>query len=117
MAEVVRAAPVEPLSEQLSVRRLGEALGLAAVRADIYTLAEGATMPRLDHQEEELYLVLDGTAEVEVEGVVHRVGEREALAVPPAAARQVANVGLGPLTFLVVGARPAGDAGRGKREG
>lgn len=107
MAEVVRAVPVEALSEQLSVQRLSEALGLQAMRANVYTLAEGAMLRHLHREQEELYLVLDGTAEVEVDGVVHRVGEREALAVPPGAWRQVANVGLGPLTFFVVGAPPA----------
>ena len=39
--KVVRAVPTETISEKLSVQRLGEALGVRHLRANIYTLAGG----------------------------------------------------------------------------
>jgi len=39
---VVSAAPTESISEKLSVQRLSKALGLHNLRANVFTLAEGA---------------------------------------------------------------------------
>ncbi|MBN2204824.1 MAG: cupin domain-containing protein [Thermoleophilia bacterium] len=106
---VVRIAPNEQLSEQLSVARLSTALGMENLRANVYALAEGAMSQHLHRTQEELYVVLDGTAMIDVDGAQHRVGPREAIAVPARSWRKVANAGLGPLTFLCVAAPPADD--------
>ncbi len=106
---VVRIVPNEQLSEQLSVARLSTALGMENLRANVYSLAEGAMSRHLHRTQEELYIVLDGTAMIDVEGVQYRVGSREAIAVPARSWRKVANAGLGPLTFLCVAAPPADD--------
>ncbi len=102
MPDVVRAVPVEPLDERRSVQRLHAALGLGALRAEVFTLAEGMVVHDLRLDGEGFYLVLDGTAEIEVDGAEHRVGEREAVAVAPGLAHSLANVGLGPLTYVVL---------------
>ena len=65
----------------------------------------------MHREQEEVYLVLDGTAMIDVDGEQLMVREREALAVPSGAWHRVSNVGSGPLTFYVVAAPPAeGDA-------
>jgi mannose-6-phosphate isomerase-like protein (cupin superfamily) len=108
---VVRAVPTQALSEQLSVQRLSEALALQHLRANVFTLAERSMSRHLHREQEELYLVLDGQAMIEVGDEQLMVGEREALAVPPNVWHRVTNVGIGPLTFYVVAAPPAdGDA-------
>ena len=109
--KVVRAVPTERISEKLSVQRLGEALGVRNLRANVFTLAEGAMSKHMHREQEEIYLVLDGTAMIDVDEHQFKVGEREALAVPAGAWHRVANVGSGPLTFFVAAA-PAveGDA-------
>jgi len=40
--KVVPAVPTETISEKLSVQRLGEAIGVRHLRANVYTLAEGS---------------------------------------------------------------------------
>ena len=107
--KVVRAVPTETISEKLSVQRLSEALGVRHLRANVYTLAEGSMSRHLHREQEEVYLVLDGTAMIDVYGEQLLVGEREALAVPARAWHRVANVGVGPLTFYVVAAPPVDD--------
>jgi mannose-6-phosphate isomerase-like protein (cupin superfamily) len=109
--KVVRAVPTEGLSEKLSVQRLSDGLGLRNMRANVFTLAEGAMSRHLHREQEEVYLVLDGMAMIDVDDRQFKVGEREVLAVPPGAWHRVANVGRGPLTFFVAAAPPvAGDA-------
>lgn len=107
--KVVRAVPTERISERLSVERMSEALGVSHLRANMYTLAEGAMSRHMHREQEEVYLVLDGTAMIDVDDEQFKVGEREALAVPVRAWHRVANVGQGPLTFYVVAAPPAED--------
>jgi mannose-1-phosphate guanylyltransferase / mannose-6-phosphate isomerase len=108
---VVRAVPTQPLSEKLSVQRMSEALGAQHVRANVFTLAEGSMSRHLHREQEEVYLVLDGQALIEVGDEQFLVGEREALAVPAKASHRVTNAGVGPLTFYVVAAPPVeGDA-------
>jgi mannose-6-phosphate isomerase-like protein (cupin superfamily) len=109
--DVVHAVPTESLSEKLSVQRLSDKLGLTQMRANVFMLAEGSMSRHLHREQEELYVVLDGTAIIDVDEARHKLGERDALAVPARAWHRVSNVGLGPLTFLVVAAPPtAGDA-------
>lgn len=107
--DVVHAVPTEGLSEKLSVQRLGEKLGLTEMRANVFTLAEGSMSRHMHREQEELYVVLDGTALIDVEEEHHRLRERDAIVVPPRAWHRVTNVGVGPLTFLVVAAPPAAD--------
>jgi len=107
--KVVRAVPTETISEKLSVQRLSEALGARHLRANVFTLAEGAMSRHMHREQEEVYLVLDGRAMVDVDGEQLLVGEREALAVPVRAWHRVTNVGVGPLTFYVVAAPPVDD--------
>ena len=110
--KVVHVMPTEPVSEQTSVNRLTEALGMQKQHANVWTLAEGRSMLKHLHREqEEFYLVLDGRAQLEVDGTVYQLGERDALSVPAGAARQMTNIGLDPLTFICVSAPPVtGDA-------
>ena len=107
--KAVRIAPNERLSEQLSVARLSAALGIEHLRANVYSLAEGAMSQHLHRTQEELYIVLEGTAMIDVDGTKHKVGPREAIAVPARAWRKLSNAGLGPLTFLCIAAPPADD--------
>jgi mannose-6-phosphate isomerase-like protein (cupin superfamily) len=108
---VVRAVPTQPLSEKLSVQRMSAALGTQHVRANVFTLAEGSMSRHLHREQEEVYLVLDGQALIEVGDEQFLVGEREALAVPAKSSHRVTNAGVGPLTFYVVAAPPVeGDA-------
>ena len=104
---VVRAVPTESVSEKLSVRRLSDALGVRNLRANVFTLAEGSMSRHLHHEQEELYLVLEGTALLDVDDRQFKVGEREAIGVPARAWHRVSNAGTGPLTFFVVAAPPA----------
>src|SRR5665647_2496396 len=80
--KVVRAVPTESISEKLSVQRLSEALGMRNLRANVFTLAEGSISKHMHREQEEVYLVLDGTAMIDVDQEQFKVGEREALAVP-----------------------------------
>jgi quercetin dioxygenase-like cupin family protein len=65
--KAVRAVPVDTVSEQVHVKRLTDDLGARNLRANVWSLAEGAQMRRHRHREqEELYLVLAGDAEIEV---------------------------------------------------
>lgn len=107
--KVVRAVPTETVSEKLSVQRLSEALGARHLRANVFTLAEGSMSRHMHREQEEVYLVLDGKALIDVDDQQLLVGEREALAVPARAWHRVANVGVGPLTFYVVAAPPVED--------
>jgi len=109
--KAIRAVPTESLSEQLSVQRLSAPLDLHQMRANVFTLAEGSMSRHMHREQEEVYLVLDGTAMFDVDGRQIKVGEREALAVPAGAWHRVANAGAGPLTFFVAAAPPVeGDA-------
>ncbi len=109
--EIVHGVPTEAVSEKLSVQRLSDKLGLTQMHANVFTLAEGSMSRHLHREQEELYVVLDGTAMIDVDEARYKLGERDALAVPSRAWHRVTNVGLGPLTFLVVAAPPtAGDA-------
>jgi len=107
--KVVRAVPTESVSEQVSIQRLSDALGVRHLRANVFTVAEGSMSEHMHREQEEVYLVLDGTAMIDVDGEQFKVGEREVLAVPAGAWHRVANVGRGPLTFYVVAAPPVDD--------
>ena len=109
--KIVHAAPTDQVTDTLSVKRLTDELGAENLRANVFTVAEGSMTRHVHREQEELYLVLDGTAEIAVDGAVYKLGERDALAVPAGAEHQLSNVGQGPLTFFVVASpNVAGDA-------
>jgi mannose-6-phosphate isomerase-like protein (cupin superfamily) len=66
---------------------------MKVVRANVFTLAEGSMSRHVHRKQEEVYLVLDGTAMIDVDQEQFKVGEREALAVPARAGHRVADVG------------------------
>ena len=107
--KIVHAAPTERVSEQISVKKLSDELGAEKVRANVWTVAEGSMLKHLHREQEELYVVLDGSAEIEVDGATHKLGERDALAVPAGTEHQLSNVGWGPLTYLAVAAPAIAD--------
>lgn len=104
--KIVRAVPTTQVSEQLSVAHMTDELGATKMRANAFTVAEGSMMKHLHHEQEELYLVLDGAAEITVDDTTYKLGERDALTVPAGTVHQLTNVGWGPLTFFVVAAPP-----------
>jgi mannose-6-phosphate isomerase-like protein (cupin superfamily) len=106
---VVHTAPTELVSEKLSVRKMSDELGSVKMRANVWTLAEGSMLKHLHREQEELYLVLEGSAQVVVNGTIHKLDERDALCVPAGAEHQVFNSGWGPLTFFVAAAPAVAD--------
>jgi mannose-6-phosphate isomerase-like protein (cupin superfamily) len=105
--KVVHVTPTETVTEQLSVQRVGDMAGARQLRANVWTVAEGSMLRHSHREQEELYLVLDGVAQLEVEMETFRLGERDALSVPAGIAHKLTNIGVGPLTVLVAAAPPA----------
>jgi mannose-6-phosphate isomerase-like protein (cupin superfamily) len=106
---VVHATPTEMVSEQLGVKKMSAELGAEKLAANVWKLAEGSMLKHLHREQEEFYLVLDGSAQIVVDGTIHQLGERDALCVPAGAEHQLFNSGWGPLTFVVVAAPPVPD--------
>jgi mannose-6-phosphate isomerase-like protein (cupin superfamily) len=104
---VVHVTPTETVTEQLSVQRVGDMAGARQLRANVWTIAEGSMLRHSHREQEELYLVLDGVAQLEVEQETFRLAERDALSVPAGLAHKLTNIGVGPLTVLVAAAPPA----------
>jgi mannose-6-phosphate isomerase-like protein (cupin superfamily) len=72
-------------------------------------LAEGQSTSRHYHAEtEEIYVVLDGRAEMEVDGERRDVGSGDAILIPPGAWHQITAAG-GPLRILCCCAPPYRD--------
>ena len=65
--KVARAVPTEGISEKLSVQRLSEALGVRNLRANVFTLAERSMSKHMHREQKEVYLVLDGSAMIDVD--------------------------------------------------
>ena len=111
---VVHGTPTQQVSEQLSKQPFTDELGLTQMRANVWTIAEGAMMKHAHREQEELYFVLDGVGQIEIDGEVVAIGERDAIVVPAGSTHQVSNTGIGPLTFLAIGSpNVAGDAEQG----
>lgn len=106
---VVHAVPTEVVSEQVSIQRVGDMTGAANLRANVWTVGEGSQLRHAHREQEELYLVLEGVAQVEVDGATYRLGERDALVVPAGVAHQLSNVGVGPVTYVAVAAPAVAD--------
>jgi mannose-6-phosphate isomerase-like protein (cupin superfamily) len=65
------------------------------------TLEPGQATQRHYHGEaEEIYFVLEGEAEMELDGDRARVEHGQAIPIPPGARHQIRNVGTGPLRIL-----------------
>ena len=104
---VVHVTPTETVTEQLSVQRVGDMAGAQHLRANVWTIAEGSMLRHSHREQEELYVVLDGVAQLEVDQQTFRLAERDALSVPEGLAHKLTNIGVGPLTVLVAAAPPA----------
>lgn len=102
--KVVHSTPTEIVSEQVSVQRIGDQGGAEHLRANVWSLNEGSRVRHAHREQEELYLVLDGTAQMEVDGTFYRLGERDTIVVPAGVAHQLSNIGVGPLTYVAVAA-------------
>ena len=102
--KVVHGAPTEVVTEQVSVQRIGDRGGAENLLANVWTVNEGAQVRHAHQAQEELYMVLEGTAQMEVDEAVYKLGERDTLVVPAGVAHQLSNIGVGPLTYLAVAA-------------
>jgi mannose-6-phosphate isomerase-like protein (cupin superfamily) len=102
--KVVHAVPTEVVSEQVSVQRVTDLGGAENLRANVWTVNEGSQVRHAHREQEELYLVLEGTAQIEAGGTAYKLGERDTVVVPAGMAHQLSNIGLGPLTYMAVAA-------------
>lgn len=66
----------------------------------------GATTPHYHPRTEEIYYILTGEAEMQIDGRMARVGPGDAIAIPPNATHQITNVGSSELKFLCCCAPP-----------
>jgi mannose-6-phosphate isomerase-like protein (cupin superfamily) len=74
------------------------------------TLAPGQSTRRHYHaRTEEIYAVLAGTGEMEVDGDRRRVGPGDAILIPPGAWHEIRAAGAGELRFLCCCAPPYSD--------
>lgn len=81
------------------------------VAVQTWVLEPGASEGEHVHDQEgqdleEFYLVLDGEAELHLDGVTHVLRPGDSALCPPPAARAVSNPGPGPLRLLVVWGPP-----------
>ena len=60
----------------------------------------GATTPHYHPQTEEIYYILEGCGRMQVEDQVRNVGPGDAIAIPPGATHQIANLGDNTLRLL-----------------
>ena len=89
------------------------ALGATSLGINLIRLAprQRGRIHRHEHQEE-VYVVLEGTLTLVVEGESHEIEERQAVRVAPEKRRQLVNSSDGPLVLLALGAtgeRPGRD--------
>lgn len=92
---------------------LREALGASSLGINLIRLQprQRGRIHRHGHQEE-IYVVLEGTLTLIVEGESHEVRQRQAVRVAPEQRRQLVNSSDGPLVLLALGAtgeRPGRD--------
>lgn len=109
LLKVVRAVPTEVVSEQVSVQRVSDMGGAQNLRANVWTLNEGSQLRHAHREQEELYVVLEGTAQIEADGTLYKLGERDTVVVPAGMTHQLSNIGLGPLTYMAVASPAAAD--------
>ncbi|MBA3412515.1 MAG: cupin domain-containing protein [Actinobacteria bacterium] len=86
--------------------------GPASATAEYQSLAEASLSPEQETQRhyhaetEEIYFVLEGSGEMEVDGDRAPVGPGDAVLIPPGAWHQIRAEGDGPLRFLCCCAPP-----------
>jgi uncharacterized cupin superfamily protein len=96
-------------SNQMSVLNsdLGKQLGADSLGARFWRLAPGQASTRHRHREqEELYVLLEGSGRVRVDGELLTMEPLDSLLVEPAASRQLFNDTDADQLWLVVGAPP-----------
>jgi mannose-6-phosphate isomerase-like protein (cupin superfamily) len=83
---------------------LGEKLGLSGMELSLNTLPPGRGVPfyHRHRQHEEVYLVLSGTGEFQVDDERFEVTEGSAVRIAPAGVRTWRNLGASPLVYLVI---------------
>ena len=79
------------------------------------TIYPGGQVPAHDHVQEEVYYVLQGDGEIEIEGEVKAIREGEAVYVPSGSKHNLRNPGKKDMTFLFVYS-PAGVVDHWKQE-
>ena len=86
---------------------LGKLLGLTGMEVSFGSLAPGQSIPFLHahRQNEELYVVLEGTGEMQVDGTVIPLQAGSAVRIAPAGERCWRATGSRPLAYLVVQAK------------
>lgn len=86
---------------------LGSTLGLTGMECSFGSLAARGTSPFLHahRQNEELYIVLSGQGEFQVDGQIFPLTAGSAVRVAPDGARALRNTGEAPLTFAVIQAK------------
>lgn len=86
---------------------LGQALGLTGMEVSLGALPPGASMPFLHahKQNEELYVVLEGTGEMQVNGTVIPLRPGSAVRIAPEGVRCWRATGQVPLAYLVIQAK------------
>lgn len=77
--------------------------------------ADGGQVPWHDHDQEEVYFIVSGTAEACVGEERRTVNAGQALYVPPRTFHQLTNVGAGPMVMLYCYA-PAGEVAHWRQE-
>jgi mannose-6-phosphate isomerase-like protein (cupin superfamily) len=109
--EIRSLAEAEPFTTK-DGSTIRELLGLPTSSAKNQSLAEatlepGAATQRHYHsQTEEIYYLVEGTGEMEVDGERRRVLTGDAVLIPPGAWHQIRADGTGPLRFLCCCAPP-----------
>jgi uncharacterized cupin superfamily protein len=96
-------------SNQMSVLNtdLGKQLGAESLGARLWRLAPGQASTRHRHRDqEELYILLEGSGRVRVDGELLTLEPLDSLLVEPAALRQLFNDTEADQLWLVVGAPP-----------
>ncbi len=83
---------------------LGEELGLTGAEASLQRLAAGEDAPFLHSHKthEELYVILSGYGEFEVDGEKNEVGEGSIIRVSPAGVRALRNTGTEEMVMMCV---------------
>ncbi len=95
--------------------------GASPIRADNFCMGYvtldpgGGQVPWHNHDQEEVYLVVQGTGEACVGGERTVVSAGQAMRVPPAVFHQLTNTGAGPMVMIYVYA-PAGDVAHWRQE-
>jgi len=79
------------------------------------TIFPGGQVPTHSHEQEEVYFVIDGTGEIEIEGETQPIAGGEAVYVPSGKTHNLRNPGSADMTFMFVYA-PAGVVDHWKQE-